>query len=63
MVAIIVNFVVAPVSNILMSWLDTKWSKLRRLHIKTLKTKSLKKRLKVLVINKLWINNLPKLTN
>ena len=63
MVVVIAEYVGAPVSNILMSELDTIWSKLRQLHIKILRTKSLKRKLKVSVINKLWLPNLPKLTN
>ena len=60
---VIAEYVAAPVSNILMSELDTIRYKLRQLHIKILRTKSPKRKLKVSVINKLWLFNLPKLTN
>ena len=53
MVVVIAEYVGAPVSNILMSELDTIWSKLRQLHIKILRTKSPKRKLKVLLISKL----------
>ena len=51
-VIIFAVYVNVPVTNILMSELNTKWYKLRRLHIKILRTKSIKRKPKVLLINK-----------
>ena len=57
------QFVVVPVSSTLTSELDTRCYKLKQLNTKSLGIKYLKRGHQVLVTNKLWLTDLPKLTN